>query len=179
MIRELLDWIKTIAIALVLVLLIKTFLLGNYQVEGQSMEPNFYDGERIIVNKIIYDFREPKRGEVIVLHSPDGRDFIKRIIALPGETIEVKGDDVLINGEKLEEPYLEEAVRREIEQGRQYNYSNDPLKTVPEDQYFVMGDNRPYSKDSREIGFIPADDIVGRADLIYWPFPDFQLLRYD
>lgn len=180
MIKELLDWIKTIAIALVLVFLIKYFLIGNYQVDGHSMEPSFYDGERIIVNKIIYDIRKPERGEVIVLHSPEGRDFIKRIIALPGEQIEVIGDEVWIDGERLVEPYLVEAIRQAEEQGFEYNDTDYALQTVPENEYFVMGDNRSNSKDSRDpaLGFVPEENIVGRAELIYWPFSQFHFVDH-
>src|SRR5690606_38888738 len=103
MMKELYEWIKTFAIAIVLVVIIRLFLFDNYVVYGQSMEPNFEHQERLIVNKIIYDLRAPKRGEVVVLHAPEGEDYIKRVIALPGETVRVEGDNVYVNGEKLEE----------------------------------------------------------------------------
>ncbi|CAM3428389.1 signal peptidase I [Marinicrinis lubricantis] len=179
MVRELLDWVKTIAIALVLVFLIKYFLLGNYQVDGSSMEPNFHDGERIIVNKVIYDIRDPKRGEVVVLHSPDGRDFIKRIIALPNEEIEVRGDEVYIDGSLIEEPYLAEVIKEAAAKGIPYNDRDQPNVKVPEDSYFVLGDNRSDSTDSRMIGTVAKDDIVGRADLIYWPLSEMELLPWE
>lgn len=182
MIKELWDWIKTFAIAIVLVILIRLFLLENYVVYGDSMEPNFFHNNRLIVNKLIYEMREPKRGEVIVLHAPEGEDYIKRVIALPGETIKVSGDDVYVNGQKLEEKYIEEEIRKAIAAGYTYNNGDYPIDedivTVPEGTVFVLGDNRPYSKDSRRIGFIAFDDIVGRAELIYWPINNFKLLRY-
>jgi signal peptidase I len=183
MLRELWDWIKTFAIAIVLVVLIRSFLFGNYVVYGESMVPNFDNRERLIVNKIIYQLREPKRGEVVVLHAPEGEDYIKRVIALPGERVRVQGDDVFINGEKLDEPYIEEQVRRAKEAGGVYNTRGDfphdgSEAVVPEGHVFVMGDNRPHSKDSRDpsVGFIPFEDIVGRADLVYWPIHHFELL---
>ncbi|WP_240666511.1 signal peptidase I [Longirhabdus pacifica] len=179
-IKELLEWVKTIVIAVVLVFIIKLFLFGNYVVEGESMEPNFHDGQNIIVNKILYTFREPDRGEVIVLHAPDGRDFIKRVIGLEGETVEVLGDDVYIDGQVLEEEYLQDIVKEYNDQGLNYNTIDFEEQEVPEGHVFVMGDNRPRSSDSRsvKVGFIPVEDVVGRADIIYWPFSDIQWIRY-
>lgn len=181
MIKELWDWIKTFAIAIVLVIIIRLFLLDNYVVYGQSMEPNFHHNNRLIVNKVLYDIRDPKRGEVIVLHAPEGEDYIKRVIALPGETIKVTGDDVYINGERLEEKYIEEEVRKALAGGYTYNNSDYPVDetevTVPEGTVFVLGDNRPYSKDSRKIGFIDMKEIVGRAEVVYWPFTEFKIVR--
>ncbi len=187
--NELVEWIKALAIAGVLVLVIRWFLLSPFIVDGPSMEPNFWNRERIIVNKIIYDIREPKRGEVIVFHVPEeGRDFIKRVIALPGETVKVDGDQVYINGEPLDETYLQEAYEEAHAQGELYNSyreerSNFPNGSfldgvVPEGTVFVMGDNRSNSEDSRMIGYIPTDRIVGRADLIFWPIKDFKLVKH-
>ncbi|MFC4598895.1 signal peptidase I [Cohnella hongkongensis] len=187
--NELMEWIKALAIAGVLVFVVRWFLISPFIVDGPSMEPNFWNRERIIVNKIIYDIREPKRGEVIVFHVPEeGRDFIKRIIALPGETVKVEGDQVYINGEPLAETYLQEAYDKAHSQGVLYNrYDGDrsnfpnssfPDGVVPEGTVFVMGDNRPNSEDSRMIGYIPVDRIVGRADLIFWPIQDFKWVKH-
>jgi len=187
--NELTEWIKALAIAGVLVLVIRWFLVSPFIVDGPSMEPNFWNRERIIVNKIIYDIRKPKRGEVIVFHVPDeGRDFIKRVIALPGETVKVDGDQVYINGKPLDETYLKEAYDKAHSQGVLYNTYNDersnfpngrfPDGVVPEGTVFVMGDHRSNSEDSRMIGYIPVDRIVGRADLIFWPLKDFKLVKH-
>jgi len=187
--NELTEWIKALAIAGILVFVIRWFLVSPFIVDGPSMEPNFWNRERIIVNKIIYDIREPKRGEVIVFHVPEeGRDFIKRVIALPGETVKVEGDQVYINGEPLDETYLKGAYDKAHENGELYNrYDGDrsnfpnssfPDGVVPEGTVFVMGDNRPNSEDSRMIGYIPTDRIVGRADLIFWPIKDFKLVKH-
>jgi signal peptidase I len=179
--KELWDWIKTFAVAFVVVVVIRLFLFDNYVVLGESMEPNFHNRERIIVNKVIYDFREPQRGEVIVLRAPAGEDYIKRVIGLPGETVSVVGDQVLINGEPIEEDYIAEEIRKAREKGGTYNKFDYPgggaSVTVPEDHVFVLGDNRPRSSDSRMIGFIPYKDIIGRAEIVYWPLKDFQLVH--
>lgn len=130
--NELVEWIKALAIAGVLVLVIRWLLLSPFIVDGPSMEPNFWDRERIIVNKIIYDIREPKRGEVIVFHVPEeGRDFIKRVIALPGETVKVDGDQVYINGEPLDETYLQEAYDEAHAQGGLYNRYREERSNFP------------------------------------------------
>lgn len=189
MYAELVEWIKALAIAGLLVFVIRWFLVSPFIVDGPSMQPNFWNGERIIVNKILYDIREPKRGEVIVFHVPEeGRDFIKRVIGIPGDTVKVEGDVVTINGEPIDEPYLKQAYEEAHAAGRMYNgndgdWSNFPNSRfpdgkVPEGTLFVMGDNRSNSEDSRMIGFIPMDRVVGRADLVYWPLKDFHLISH-
>ncbi|MFC5702156.1 signal peptidase I [Cohnella faecalis] len=188
---ELFEWIKALAIAGLLVFVIRWFLVSPFIVDGPSMEPNFWDHERIIVNKIIYDIREPKRGEVIVFHVPDeGRDFIKRVIGVPGDEVKVDGDDVYINGAKIEESYLKKAIEEAHAAGPDslYNPHNGgssdfpnlefPDGKVPEGMLFVMGDHRSNSEDSRMIGFIPQSRVVGRADLVFWPIKDFHFVSH-
>lgn len=184
--KEALEWLKALVIAGILVFVIRWFLFAPFIVEGPSMLPNFESGERLIVNKIIYDIREPKRGEVIVFHVPEeGRDFIKRVIGVPGDRIRLEGDDLYINGEKVEEPYLREAIAEAKARGTLYNeggpnFPNDWVKedTVPEDSIFVMGDNRSNSQDSRMIGFVSEKEIVGRADLIFWPLNKLAFVNH-
>lgn len=186
---ELVEWIKALAVAGILVFLIRWFLVSPFIVDGPSMQPNFWDRERIIVNKIIYDIREPKRGEVIVFHVPEeGRDFIKRVIAVPGDTVKVEEDTVTINGQPIEERYLKEAYEKAHAAGEKYNPDNGenshfpnakfPDGKVPEGTLFVMGDNRSNSEDSRMIGYIPMERVVGRADLVYWPIKDLKLVSH-
>ncbi|WP_276352525.1 signal peptidase I [Cohnella caldifontis] len=186
---ELVEWIKALAIAGLLVFVIRWLLVSPFIVDGPSMQPNFWDRERIIVNKIVYDIRKPKRGEVIVFHVPDeGRDFIKRVIGVPGDTVKVDGDKVYINGQQIEEPYLKAAYDAAHAAGNDYNSagqwwddfpnSQNPDGKVPEGALFVMGDNRSNSEDSRTIGFIPLSRVVGRADLVYWPLPDFHFIKH-
>lgn len=171
------EWIKALLVALGLVLLIRWLLFAPFIVEGPSMQPNFHTGERLIVNKIIYDIREPKRGEVIVFHAPAEKDYIKRVIALPGETVKVVGDKVFVNGQLLDEPYLQEVVNEAAKKGETYNNRDFPEEKVPEGAIFVMGDNRPQSSDSRSIGFIGFDKVIGRADLVFWPLNDVTLVH--
>lgn len=187
--NEITEWVKALAIAGLLVFVIRWFLVSPFIVDGPSMQPNFWDRERIIVNKILYDIRQPQRGEVIVFHVPEqGRDFIKRVIGLPGETVKVEGDTIYINGKQIEENYLKDAYEKAHAEGALYN-RNDPDRSnfpnsmnpdgvVPEGMLFVMGDNRSNSEDSRMIGFIPMEEIVGRADLIFWPIKDFSFISH-
>ncbi|WP_028592367.1 signal peptidase I [Paenibacillus massiliensis] len=183
--NEILEWVKAIAIALIVVFLIRWFLFKPFIVEGPSMQPNFHTGERVIVNEILYSFREPKRGEVIVFHVPEeGRDFIKRVIAVAGDTVKVEGDKVTVNGEPIPETYIHEAVEAAQAEGREYNslmdFPNGMVTDdkVPEGTIFVMGDNRSNSTDSRRIGYIKLDEIVGRADVIFWPIKDMKWINH-
>lgn len=175
--NELWEWVKALLIAFALAFLIRYFLFGSYIVDGPSMQPNFHTGERIIVNKILYDFRAPKRGEVIVFHATATKDYIKRVIALPGETIRVQGDTVFINGQPLDEPYLKEAIEKAKQAGRTYNDYNLPETKVPEGTVFVMGDNRSDSTDSRMIGPVTFDNVVGRAEIVFWPLTDLKYIH--
>jgi len=175
--NEVWEWTKALLIAFALAFLIRYFLFGSYIVDGPSMKPNFHTGERIIVNKLLYKFREPKRGEVIVFHAPGNKDFIKRVVALPGETVKVQGDTVFVNGQAVDEPFLRDVIEQAKQSGRTYNDLNWPESKVPEGTVFVMGDNRSDSTDSRMIGPVPFDNIVGRADIVFWPVKDWQWIH--
>lgn len=175
------EWIKALLIAGVLVIVIRWFLFAPFIVDGPSMQPNFYTGERLIVNKILYDIRQPKRGEVIVFHAPEGKDYIKRVIALPGEKVKVEGDQIFINGQEIEQPYLKEAIEEAQKEGHLYNrLTNFKETVVPEGSVFAMGDNRSNSKDSRDpsVGFVPYNKIVGRADVIFWPLTKISFIHF-
>lgn len=186
--KELVEWIKALVIAVVLVFLIRQFLFSPFIVDGPSMQPNFETGERLIVNKIIYVIREPEFGEVVVFDVPEqGRKFIKRVIGVPGDTIRLEGDDLYINDKKVDEPYIKEAVEAAHANGELYNkvgpdsnYPNDtnPEMTVPDGMIFAMGDNRSNSSDSRVIGFVKDEEIVGRADLIFWPLNKIEFIKH-
>lgn len=182
--NEVLEWIKAIAIALVLVILIRWLLFKPFIVDGPSMKPNFHTGERVIVNEILYDIRKPQRGEVVVFHVPsEGRDFIKRVIGVAGDTVKVEGDVVTVNGEPVNETYIQGAIDEAHNNNSLYNNKNFPNEdftdgTVPEGHVFVMGDNRSDSTDSRMIGYVPLGDIVGRADLIFWPIKDITIINH-
>lgn len=186
--KEVLEWVKALAIAAILVLVIRYFLFAPFIVDGPSMEPNFYTGERLIVDKAIYELRKPKHGEVIVFHVPEeGRDFIKRVVGVPGDKIKYQDDDLYINDKLVEEPYLKESIaaaraRGEIfnNEGSDRNFPNENFTTdvVPEGSVLAFGDNRRNSKDSRIIGFVSDKEIVGRADIIFWPLNKFSIVKH-
>lgn len=167
--EEIKDWIVSILIAVVLAFFIRYFIVELYMVEGPSMRPTLVNSERLIVNKFIYRFKTPERGDVLVFRYPQdpSRDFIKRVIAIPGDTIELKEGRVFVNGQLLNEPYILEKTR-----------GSYPLATVPEGRIFVMGDNRNNSEDSRfaDVGFVPFDLIKGKAVMVFWPFDHVKTL---
>lgn len=171
------EWIKALLIAAGLVFLIRWFIFAPFIVEGPSMEPNFHTGERLIVNKIIYSIRKPGRGEVIVFHAPAGIDYIKRVIALPGEKVKIADNKVYVNGEVLDEPYIQAILDERAAIGEKYN-KDYPETLVAEGTVFVMGDNRTNSSDSRMIGTIPYAEIVGRADVVFWPIKHIGFVKH-
>jgi len=164
---ELWDWIKTLVIVFVIMSLLNSFVFNLSMVKGQSMQPTLVERERLFINKIIYSISDPKKGEVVVLHDPSQDDskkefLVKRIIGVPGDVIEVKDHQIYLNGQLLEEEYIDTSIQ-------------DPdfsAITIGENEYFVMGDNRHLgeSKDSRYFGSVKSDFIVGRAEFIFWPF---------
>lgn len=181
--KEIVEWIKALAIAGVLVFVIRTFLFSPFIVDGSSMLPSFESGERVIVNKILYDIRNPQRGEVVVFHVPEeNRDFIKRVIGVPGDKVRLEGDSLYVNDELVEEPYLKEVIAQAQSEGRLYNTEDNfpnsrvTSDTVPEGMILAFGDNRGNSRDSRSIGFVSMDEIVGRADLIFWPMDKIKIV---
>jgi len=182
--NEIVEWIKAIVIAVILVVLIRWLLFKPFIVDGPSMKPNFHTGERLIVNEILYDIRKPKKGEVIVFHVPsEGRDFIKRVIGVAGDTVKVEGDTVYVNGEPIKEPYIQAEIDNRHKENMTYNNKDFPNESfpdgkVPEGHIFVMGDNRSDSTDSRMIGYVPLGDIVGRADVIFWPVKDMEWINH-
>lgn len=162
-----LDILQIIVFAVAIFLFVYLLILQPHKIKGASMEPSFHDGEFLLTDKLSYRFGEPERGNVVVFKAPinDRDEFIKRIVGLPGDTIKIKAGKILLNGEILEETYLNLGV---------YTNSNRFAKedievTVPEDEYFVLGDNRGHSSDSRFWGFIKRDAINGKAWLVYWP----------
>jgi len=156
------DVLETILPALLIVLVVNAFLAQATRVEGQSMQPNLYDNQRLIIEKVSYRFHLPRRGDIVVLKLPNRRQsdppLIKRVVALPGETIEIRDGRVYINGQALEESYLE-----------QLTSGNMPPRVVSPDYVFVLGDNRGSSNDSRSFGEVALSDIIGHAWVRYWP----------
>jgi signal peptidase I len=160
-----LELVKIALLAGLTIGLVRYFLFKPFYVKGQSMEPNFYEKDYLIIDEISYRFREPERGEIVVFRAPMGKDFyLKRILGLPGERVKVEDSKVIIynkdnpQGFVVEESYLTEGTEGLINQ------------TLSETEYFVMGDNRDESYDSRRFGPVESDDIVGRAWFRGWPF---------
>lgn len=172
--RAFFDWTLVVGVALLVAMLVRTFLLAHFIVEGQSMYSTLEPGDRVFVNKMSYRLHDPGRGDVVVLHeihSTIERDLIKRVIALPGEELEMENCVVKIDGQLLQEPYLDPTVVTPGRCGQAIN----PM-VIPEGHVFVMGDNRPGSHDSRALGTIPFDDLVGRAFVVFWPKNGWQWL---
>ena len=170
--RGAVEWVLILLGAVLVAFIIKTFLFQAFYIPSVSMEPTLKVKDRVIVNKLSYDFHDVHRGDIVVFKSPPGeesstvKDLIKRVIALPGETVESRDGRVLINGQPLSEPYLRDGVTT----------GQMEAKTVPPGHVWVMGDNRPNSKDSRYFGAIDEHLIVGRAFVRVWPIPKLSLL---
>ena len=174
------EWVESILIALVLALIIRAFIVQAFKIPSGSMIPTFEVGDRIFVNKYIYGakvpftnfrlpaVRQPRRGDIIVFVSPEDRkkDFVKRLIATPGETVEIKDGKIYINGKVVNEPASIKKVyyRNEGDYGKE-----GQVITVPKDSYFALGDNSASSRDSRYWGFVPKNNLLGKVVCIYWP----------
>lgn len=155
------ELVETVLLTLVIFFMIR-FAIENYRIEGYSMEPNFHDGQFLLVNKIQYLLAPPQRGDVIIFRYPlnPKKNFIKRVIGLPGEKVEIRAGKVFVNGVRLQEEYPFNFA----------DYDYGPI-TVGADEYFVLGDNRPESSDSHSWGLLPTKDLIGKAWVSYWP-PD-------
>lgn len=179
--NELWEWIKALVIAFVIAVLIRYILFTPIVVDGDSMMPTLKDGDRMIVNKIGYTIGEPDRFDIVVFHAPEGKDYIKRVIGLPGDTIEYKDDQLYINGKAYDEPYLDEYKSQLTEGTLTQDFTLqeiDPtLEVIPEGYVFVMGDNRRYSKDSRHIGIVSQDELIGNTSIIFWPIGDIKIVK--
>ena len=179
--RAVVDWIVTIAVAIAVVLLIKAFVVNPYRIPSSSMEPTLHCAEpgigcqssfsdRVLANRFIYHFKDPERGDVIVFKTPPaaarcdfglaGETFVKRLVGMPGDRIREQNGRIIINGEPLDEPYLDESQR---------DGSSFPEQVVPEGHYFMLGDNRGQSCDSRVWGAVPRENIIGEVFAVYWP----------
>ena len=169
--RNVVEWIVIAAGALLVAFVIKTFLLQAFYIPSLSMAPTLQINDRVLVNKVSYDLHEVHRGDLVVFESPpnegsETKDLIKRVIGLPGETVESRDGRMVVNGQVLDEPYLDTDV------------VTGPLEkvTIPPDHVWVMGDNRANSRDSRFFGAIPESLIIGRAFVRVWPVTAIGLL---
>lgn len=162
------ETLQTFVIALVLALLIRQFAIESFVVDGPSMQPTLRTDERLLVNKMIYHLRPPRRGEVIVFRPPidTDQDFVKRVVAVGGDTVQIRDGWVYVNGRRLDEPYV--AYRGDV--------TTPPFK-VPAGTVWVLGDNRPNSEDSRTFGEVSLADIRGEAILVWWPLWEAHLIH--
>ncbi|MEC1525448.1 signal peptidase I [Neobacillus niacini] len=175
--NETFEWIKSITGALVIVLIIRSFFFTPIVVDGESMNPTLQDKDRMVVTKI----GEPKRFDIVVFHAPDGRDYIKRVVGLPGDKVEYKNDVLYINGKAYSEPYLEK-YKHSLNGGTltdSFTLKETAVGSdiVPKDSFFVMGDNRRHSTDSRHIGAIPKEKVIGTTNVVFFPIKEIKIVN--
>jgi signal peptidase I len=166
------EFIKTVIIIVILAAVIRLFVIQPFIVDGQSMEPNFQNNDYLITEKISFHFAEPKHGETVILRPPDNPsvNYLKRIIGVPGDTVNIKNGDVYLNGKKLDEPY--------IDGQKTLTVKNEEINiSLKQDEYFVMGDNRNHSRDSREIGPVPRHNLISHVWIRLFPFNKIKLIR--
>ncbi len=185
---EIREWAESIIIALILALLIRTFVIQAFKIPSGSMIPTFEIGDRIFVSKFIYGaripftdirlpaLRQPQRGDIIVFASPETpkKDFVKRLIALEGETIEIKDGNILVNGKAIDGP---DSVKSSYYYNRGDFGKEGSAVKIPEGYYFALGDNSANSRDSRYWGFVPKKNLIGKAILLYWPLQRMRVIR--
>jgi signal peptidase I len=165
--RFVLDILETLVLSLVLFLGINA-ISARIRVESISMRPTLFAGDFIIVNKLAYKIGQPSRGDIIIFHyppDPNREPYIKRVIGLPGETVQVSGGSVFVNNVRLDEPYISAPP------------SYEGQWRVPDDSLFVLGDNRNSSSDSHSWGMVPLSNVIGKAEVVYWPPTDWQVLN--
>jgi len=175
-IRELKEWAQSIAVALVLTLIIRTYVIQAFKIPSGSMRPTLIEGDKLFVNKYLYRFEPPKRGDIIVFRYPKDlkKDFIKRLVAFEGETVEIRDGKIYVDGKKLDSPETF---------GKFYYYNHDPYGNpdekikVPQGAFFVLGDNSANSQDSRFWGFVPKKNMVGKAIFRWWPLNKLGTLK--
>ncbi len=185
--RVVVDWIVTIAVAVLIVLGVKAWVVNPYRIPSPSMEPTLHcakpepgceadRSDRVLANRFVYHYRDPKRGEIVVFHSPKaaavectGGIFVKRIIGLPGDVWEERNGYTYIDGRRLVEPYVG-AERRDSETKTLFDIPpTGTMRRIPKDMYLMEGDNRAHSCDSRVWGLVPRSSIIGKVFLTYWP----------
>ncbi len=166
--REAKEWLHSIIVALILTLIIRTFVIQAFKIPSGSMRPTLLEGDKLFVNKYLYRFEAPKRGDIIVFRYPNDpkKDFIKRLVATGGETVEIRDGKIYVDEKMLDDPNSF---------GKFYYYNHDPYGGpaetvhVPVDNYYVLGDNSANSTDSRFWGFVPKKNLLGKAIFRWWP----------
>lgn len=179
--NEIWEWSKALLIAFGIAAIIRFLLFTPIVVDGESMMPTLENGDRMVVNKIGYMIGKPDRFDIVVFHAPEQKNYIKRVIGLPGDHIEFTNDQLLINDKEVPEPYLDQ-YKIEITEG---TLTDDftleetlaQVKEIPEGYIFVMGDNRRFSKDSRHIGLVAIDEVIGNTNLVFWPLNEIGIVK--
>ena len=170
--KEIIEWTKCILVSVIIALLVKTFVFNSTKVVGSSMYPTLEENDRLFSNKVVYYIGEPEREDIVIIKAPDDpdKDYIKRVIGVAGDTVEVRDGLVYLNGEEIQEDYIEEGSFTET-------HIDDSWK-VPDDYLFVLGDNRApgASKDSRSFGIVEKKSVKGKASLRYFPFDRISTL---
>lgn len=167
--NEWIEWGKAVLIAIILALLLKGFVFSASIVEGESMSPTLEDGNKIVFNKFVYLIGKPKRNDIVIIQRPL-KNYVKRVIALPGEKVQMIDHMLYINDEELDQLFL-------TNEAKMHTGNFGPI-IIPEDYYYVMGDNRAISKDSRNgLGFIEEENIIGRSEIIIYPFNEWSLTK--
>lgn len=176
------DWLKIFIVALIFALLVRKFIFSPIIVDGPSMQPTLHDRDQMIVNKFVYNVKDPNRFDIVIFHASEEKDFIKRVIGLPGEHVMVKDNVLYINGEKVNQPFLQQnentpAVYPIITNDFTLEMLPGHYEVIPEGYVLVLGDNRSNSTDSRSIGLISMEQIVGKTNLVYWPFERMHFVK--
>ena len=172
-----LDWLKIGILGIILFLFVRAFLFSSYEVDGNSMETTLANGDKLIVNKVGYEFGSISRFDILVFHAENENDYVKRVIGLPGEKIEYRNDQLYVDGKAIEEPFLDNGSgilgQKGTEDFTLSQYTG--VERVPDGQLFVMGDNRLNSLDSRHFGYVPVKNVIGKVNVRYWPVEKFYI----
>ena len=180
--KEIWSYVKTLVVALILSFLIQQFLFQPYTVKGQSMMPNLEEGNKIIINKINYLHNQPERFDMVVLKSPTADEYlVKRVIGLPGETVEYQDDVLFINSKPQKEPYLDDYKKQllpfeQLTADFTLKEITDESK-IPDGYILVLGDNRRVSRDGRHFGLVKIDSVVGEVNMRYWPLKEVTFMN--
>ncbi len=170
-------WLKMFVLCTVVIFIMQAFIFVPLEVTGNSMSPTLKEHDFVVVENI----SRVKRFDIIVFHAPDGNTYVKRVIGLPGDRISYKKDCLYINNQLIDEPFLKDIKKKKNEYVLTADFDTSELlgvKTIPKDQYFVMGDNRRVSKDSRSFGTISSYSIIGKARLVYYPIQDMKIIKH-
>ena len=182
--NEWMDWIKLIVVALIIALIVRKFFFSPIIVDGPSMQPTLYDQDKMIVNKFIYNIKDPERFDIVIFHANNEKDFIKRVIGLPGEHVKIEDNILYIDGKEVEQTFIESLKEDEVVYPLFTNdFTLERLKgnydVIPDKHVLVLGDNRNNSTDSRSssLGLVHMDQIVGKTNFVFWPLERIQIVN--